>query len=100
MAGEGPRLLRPAEAGNPVDVLWAALPAEWRGPVIGPGIADWEKFSEGRSRRLDLTGLPEQIARGLAWMADWQAGGGTRPPLVATSREATTPGRATRRRRT
>src|SRR5260370_40754041 len=91
MDGEGPSLLRPAEAGNPVDVLWAALPAEWRGPVIGPGIADWEKFSEGRSRRLDLTGLPEQIARELAWMAHWQAGERTRPPGVAHEQKADNP---------
>src|ERR1017187_1371490 len=88
MTGEGPRLLRPAEAGNPVDVLWAALPAEWRGPVIGPGIADWEKFSEGRSRRLDLTGLPEQIARELAWMAHWQAEDGTRSSVLAMNQMA------------
>ena len=88
MSGEGPRLLRPAEAGNPVDVLWAALPAEWRGPVIGPGIADWEKFSEGRSRRLDLTGLPEQIARELAWMAHWQAEDGTRSSVLAMNQMA------------
>src|SRR5260370_1217355 len=84
MSGEGPRLLRPAESGNPVDVLWLALPAEWRGPVIGPGIADWEKFSEGRSRRLDLTGLAARLARGrlgavfrfawLALLARWSGG--------------------------
>jgi len=88
MSGESPRLLRPADAGNPVDVLWLALPAEWRGPVIGPGIADWEKFSEGRSRRLDLTGLPEQIARELAWMAHWQAEDGTRSSVLAMNQLA------------
>lgn len=88
MSAEGPRFPRPAEAGNPVDALWLALPAEWRGPVIGPGIADWEKFSEGRSRRLDLTGLPEQIARELAWMAHWQAGDGTRSSVLAMNQMA------------
>jgi integrase len=88
MTGEGPRLLRRAEACNPVDTLWLALPAEWRGPVIGPGIADWEKFSEGRSRRLDLTGLPDRIARELAWMAHWQAGDGTRSSVLAMNQMA------------
>ena len=42
---EGPRLLRPAEAATRRR-LWLQLPAEWRGPVIGPGIEDWEKFTE------------------------------------------------------
>jgi len=88
MSAEGPRLLRPAEAGSPVDRLWLALPAEWRGPVIGPGIADWEKFSESDGRRLDLTGLPVRIARELAWMAHWQAMDGTRSSVLAMNQLA------------
>src|SRR6266700_3770045 len=78
MSAEGPRLLRPAEAGSPVDRLWLALPAEWRGPVIGPGVEDWARICDHGERRLDLTGLPGQIARELAWMAHWQAADGTR----------------------
>src|SRR5260370_37963960 len=84
MSGEGrPRLLRPADAGSPVDRLWLALPAEWQGPVIGPGIEDWARICDHGERRLDLTGPPEQIARELAWMAHWQAGDGTRSPGFA-----------------
>lgn len=83
MSGEGPRLLRPAEAGDPVDALWLALPAEWRGPVIGPGIADWERICDHGMRRLNLTGLPGRISRELAWMAHWQAEDGTRSSVFA-----------------
>jgi len=83
MSAEGPRLLRRAEAGSPVDRLWLALPAEWRGPVIGPGIEDWARICDHGERRLDLTGLPGQIARELAWMAHWQAADGTRSSVFA-----------------
>src|SRR5260370_40879246 len=84
MRGEGrPGLLRPADAGSPVDRLWLALPAEWQGPVIGPGIEDWARICDHGERRLDLTGLPEQIARELARMAHWQAADGTRSSGVA-----------------
>src|ERR1035441_7422847 len=88
MSAEDPRLLRPAGAGSPVDALWLGLPAGWRGPVIGPGIADWEKFSESDGRRLDLTGLPVRIARELAWMAHWQAMDGTRSSVLAMNQLA------------
>ncbi len=88
MSADGPRPLRLAGAGDPVDELWLALPAEWRGPVIGPGIADWERFSESDGRRLDLTGLPVRIARELAWMARWQAMDGTRSSVLAMNQLA------------
>jgi len=88
MSGEGPRLLRPADAGSPVDRLWLALPAEWQGPVIGPGIEDWARVCDHEERRLDLTGLPEQIARELAWMAHWQAADGTRSSVFAMNQLA------------
>jgi integrase len=88
MSGEGPRLLRRADAGSPVDRLWLALPAEWQGPVIGPGIEDWARICDHEERRLDLTGLPEQIARELAWMAHWQAADGTRSSVFAMNQLA------------
>lgn len=88
MSAEGPRALRPAGSASPADGLWLALPAEWRGPVIGPGIEDWRKFSRNGERRIDLTGLPEQIARELAWMAHWQAMDGTRSSVLAMNQMA------------
>lgn len=82
MAAEGPRLLR-ADEGSRVDRLWLALPAEWRGPVIGPGIEDWARICDHGKRRLGLTGLPGQVAREIAWMAHWQAMDGTRSSVFA-----------------
>ena len=99
MSAEGPRALRPAGSAGPVDGLWLALPAEWRGPVIGPGIEDWRKFSRNGERRIDLTGLPEQIARELAWMAHWQAMDGTRSSVLAMNQLAGILRRATAERR-
>src|SRR5260370_37181106 len=84
MRGEGrPGLLRRGHAGSPADRLWLALPAEWQGPVIGPGIDDWARICDHGERGLHLTGLPEQIARELAWMAHWQAADGTRSSVFA-----------------
>jgi hypothetical protein len=42
--------LRPAESLDPVQRLWEALPLLWRGPVIGPGIQDWESVTENGER--------------------------------------------------
>src|SRR5208283_1065802 len=61
---------------------------EWQGPVIGPGIEDWARVCDHEERRLDLTGLPEQIARELAWMAHWQAADGTRSSVFAMNQLA------------
>jgi integrase len=83
-----PRLLRPAGAEDPVDRLWCELPELWRGPVIGPGIEEWAKYSENGERRLNLTGLPEPFPRELAWMAHWQAMDGTRSSVLAMNQLA------------
>jgi integrase len=83
-----PRLLRPAGAEDPVDRLWRELPEQWRGPVIGPGIEDWAKYSENGERRIDLTGLPGPFPKELAWMAHWQAMDGTRSSVLAMNQLA------------
>ena len=88
MSAGRPRLLRPAGAEDPVDRLWGELPELWRGPVIGPGIQDWEKYSENGGRRIDLTGLPDPFPRELAWMAHWQAMDGTRSSVLAMNQLA------------
>ncbi len=82
------RLLRPAEAEDPVTRLWHDLPEPWRGPVIGPGIEDWERYAENDGRRIDLTGLPGPLPRELAWMAHWQAMDGTRSSVLAMNQLA------------
>jgi hypothetical protein len=83
-----PRALRPAGAGDPADRLWHDLPQLWRGPVIGPGIEDWARYSENGGRRIDLTGLPDPLPRELAWMAHWQAMDGTRSSVLAMNQLA------------
>jgi integrase len=83
-----PRALRPAGAGDPVDRLWHDLPELWRGPVIGPGIEDWARYSENGGRRIDLSGLPDPLPRELAWMAHWQAMDGTRSSVLAMNQLA------------
>ena len=88
MSGRQPRALRAAGTGDPVERLWRELPELWRGPVIGPGIDDWEKYSENGGRRLDLTGLPGPLPRELAWMAYWQAVDGTRSSVLAMNQLA------------
>ncbi len=99
MSAEGPRSLRLAGAGDIVDKLWLDLPAPWRGPVIGPGIEDWAKFSENGERRISLTGLPVPLARELAWMAHWQAMDGTRSSVLAMNQLANIVRRAIAERR-
>jgi len=88
LSAEGPGLLRPAGAEDPVGRLWRDLPELWRGPVIGPGIEGWGKISENGGRRLDLTGLPDPFPRELAWMAHWQAADGVRSSVLAMNQLA------------
>lgn len=68
---------------TPTPRLWRQLPPQWRGPVIGPGIEDWEALTENGDRRIDLTGLPDPFPAELAWMAHWQAADGTRCSVLA-----------------
>ena len=88
MRGERPGHLRSAEGLDPVQRLWQELPIEWRGPVIGEGITNWEAITENGQRRLHLTGLPDPIPVELAWMAHWQAGDGTRSSVLALNQLA------------
>jgi integrase len=75
----GKRGLHAVDSVDPIWRLWEQLPPVWRGPVIGPGIDDWQNIREnGRQPYLNLTGLPDRIAAELAWMAHWQAQDGTR----------------------
>ncbi|MGE3795537.1 MAG: hypothetical protein AB7I38_16650 [Dehalococcoidia bacterium] len=91
MADEQRRLQRRLHAvgdQDPIWRLWSQLPEPWKGPVIGDGIADWEKISENGERRLDLTGLPDPIPAELAWMSHWQAQDGTRSSVLGTNQLA------------
>ena len=88
MSAGRPRPLRPAGTEDPVDRLWRELPQLWRGPVIGPGIEDWARYSENGERRIDLTGLPGPFPQELAWMAHWQAMDGTRSSVLAMNQLA------------
>jgi hypothetical protein len=72
MATDGPRQLRPAEGLDPIWRLWQDLPPQWRGPVIGPAIPDWETAPGEDERKINLTGLPDPFPAELAWMAHWQ----------------------------
>lgn len=88
MVGERPGHLRPTDGLDPVEQLWRQLPTEWRGPLIGAGIVNWNTITENGNRRLDLTGLPDPIPAELAWMAHWQAGDGTRSSVLALNQLA------------
>ena len=88
MSSERPPQLRPVAGGDPIWRLWQDLPAEWRGPVIGAGIENWEAVTENGERRLDLAGLPDPIPAELAWMAHWQATDGTRCSIWALNQLA------------
>src|SRR5450756_1604467 len=88
VSSERPPQLRPVAGGDPIWRLWQDLPAEWRGPVIGAGIENWEAVTENGERRLDLAGLPDPIPAELAWMAHWQAGDGTRTSIWALNQLA------------
>jgi len=88
MRTEPPVHLRSAEGLDPIWRAWDELPLPWRGPVIGPGIEDWESMTENGDRRIDLTGLPEPFGAELAWMTHWQAADGTRSSVLATNQLA------------
>lgn len=88
MIGERPPHLRPAAPEDPVWRLWRELPAEWRGPVIGPNVDGWEDITENGDYKINLAGLPELIQAELAWMAHWQAADGTRSSVLAISQLA------------
>jgi len=88
MRGERPGHLQSAAGLDPVARLWQELPIEWRGPIIGDGIADWKAITENGERRLNLSGLPDPIPAELAWMAHWQAGDGTRSSVLALNQLA------------
>lgn len=95
MRTEWPQLV-PVTGLDPVALLWRALPEQWRGPVIGPGIHDWASISENGERRLDLSGLPDPFPAELAWMAHWQSVDGTRSSVLALNQLANILRRAAR----
>ena len=68
--------------------MWEALPPQWRGPVLGEGISNWELITENDWAQLDLSGLPDPFAAELAWMAHWQACDGTRTSVLAMAQLA------------
>ncbi|GFG54796.1 hypothetical protein [Mycolicibacterium agri] len=80
--------LRSAEHIDPIWRLWEELPAQWRGPVLGPGIGNWASITENDWPQLDLSGLPDPFAAELAWMAHWQASDGTRVSVLAMAQLA------------
>ena len=80
--------LRSAEHLDPIWRLWDELPAQWRGPVLGPGIENWASITENDWSHLDLSGLPDPFAAELAWMAHWQASDGTRVSVLAMAQLA------------
>ncbi|WP_343577582.1 tyrosine-type recombinase/integrase [Mycobacterium sp.] len=80
--------LRGAEHVDPIWRLWDGLPAQWRGPVLGPGIENWASLTENDWPHLDLSGLPDPFAAELAWMAHWQACDGTRVSVLAMAQLA------------
>ena len=88
MNGQRPPYLRPADDKDPIWQLLQELPPQWRGPIIGPAIDNWEKITENAKARIKLHGLPETIAAELAWMAHWQALDGTRSSVLATNQMA------------
>jgi integrase len=88
MSADRPGHLRPATSLDPIVALWAALPEQWRRPVIGEGIENWNAISENGERRLNLTGLPDPIPAELAWMAHWQSLDGTRSSIYAMNQLA------------
>ncbi len=84
MAGERAGLLRAVSAHARADaeagaVLLGDLPPAWRGPVIGPAIAQWPALT-GRRRPtpIDLSALAERLGAELAWMARWQVSDGVK----------------------
>jgi hypothetical protein len=96
MLGDRLGHLRPAAGLDPVARLFSQLPPLWRGPIIGPGIAEWASITENGDRRIDLTGLPDPFPAELAWMAHWQALDGTRSSVLAINQLANILRRASR----
>lgn len=88
MSPDRPRHLHLADDRDPIWRLWHALPSEWRGPVIGEHVENWQAISENGERRLNLTGLPDPIPAELAWMAHWQSVDGTRSSVLAMNQLA------------
>ena len=86
MAGER-RLRAISPDDDPIWRLWAQLPPQWRGPVIGEGIDNWSALSAD-GKRLNLTGLPDLIAVELAWMAHWQVQDGLKVATLALNQLA------------
>jgi len=80
--------LRAISDTDPIWRLWQALPPQWRGPILGPGISNWSSITENDWPRLDLSGLPDPFAAELAWMAHWQACDGTRVSVLAMAQLA------------
>lgn len=80
--------LRGAEYVDPIWLLWNALPSQWRGPMLGPGIANWSSITENDWPGIDLSGLPDPFPAELAWMAHWQARDGTRVSVLAMAQLA------------
>lgn len=97
MTDDHPQRLHLVGDEDPIWRLWAALPTEWRGPIIGPGIDNWQQIvSEHGQHRLDLTGLPDPIPAELAWMLHWQFLDGTQLSVFALNQLATMLRRAIR----
>ncbi|MGH3768989.1 MAG: tyrosine-type recombinase/integrase [Pseudonocardiaceae bacterium] len=89
MGGERPgRLGTTDDHLDPVGRLRRELPPLWRGPVIGPGIGDWESITEIGDGVINLAGLPDLLSAELAWMAHWQTLDGTRCCVGATNQLA------------
>jgi integrase len=80
--------LRAVGDADPIWRLWQALPAQWRGPILGPGISNWPSITENDWSQIDLTGLPDPLPAELAWMAHWQAHDGTRVSVLAMTQLA------------
>ena len=57
MSGERGRL-RIVGQQDPIWQLWAALPIEWRGPVIGADVENWDAISETMSGDSTSAGCP------------------------------------------
>ena len=83
-----PQHLRAVGDIDPIWRLWEALPPQWRGPILGPGIANWASLTENDWPRLDLSGLPDPFPAELAWMAHWQGCDGTRVSVLAMAQLA------------
>lgn len=85
-------------AGVGVDPIWRlqdALPPQWHGPILGPGIENWAAITENDWPQLDLSSIPDPFPAELAWMAHWQSEDGTRVAVLAIAQLANMLRRAT-----